>query len=187
MHVASVAGTAAQGSSGFFHLVHVRYFLDVVFLHILGHRVHDPGHVLFRFRIIVEFEPGTAVRADVVGIGRMAMIAMRAERACPAFHDVVNLVPRQILGKNLQILRRREIARWASASGWRALRCLGHGRDRENRAGNQRDRDCGRGQGSDFQADSSHREIGCCQMDGILLNKDAPAKKSFTGKSACRI
>ena len=127
MHVAAVAGSAVQWSGGLLHLVHVRNFLDVVLLYVLGHGVHDAGHVLLGLRVVIEFQPRAAIWTEIVGIGSVAVIAMRAKSTGPSFHDVVNLVAGQVLGKYLQVLRRGKVAGWAAGSGRRALRCLGNG------------------------------------------------------------
>lgn len=174
--MAAVAGSAGKRRVLHRHLIEFFRLGNVVLFHVLGHGVHDSSDLLFRFGVVIELESWTPVRPDVIWIGGMAGVAMRAERAGPSFHDVVDLVPGQILRQNLEIGWGREAARRSAwCSGWRALRCLGNGRDRENCAGYNGNRDRGRGQGSDFQADSSRREMTCFQMDGILINKDATA------------
>ena len=49
IEMAAMAGAAGQGGGGRLHLVHLRNLGDVVLLHVLGHGVHDAGHLLFRF------------------------------------------------------------------------------------------------------------------------------------------
>lgn len=175
----AMAGAAVQWSCRLCRLVHVRNLLDVVLLQVLGHGVHDAGHVLLRFRVVVKLQARTAIGTEVIWIRGMAVIAMRAEGACPSFHDVVNLVTGQVLWKYFQVFGRGEVAGRSTGSRWRALRCLSNCGDREYCAGKQGDRDGGRGQGSNFQALSSRREIGCFQMDEILMNKDAPANADY--------
>jgi hypothetical protein len=150
--MSAVAGATCQRSGGFFHLVHVRHLLDVVLFYVLSHGVHDPGHFLLRLLIIVELQARAAVGADVVWIRGVAVIAVCAECACPSFHDFVNLFSGEVLGKHFEVGWSRVVARRLTCtSRWRALRCLGDGRDREDCTGDDGDRDCGRGQGSEFQ------------------------------------
>lgn len=176
--MAAMAGPAGQRSGRLFHFVHVLDLLNVVLPHVLGHRDHDPGHLLFRLGIIFEFQPWPPIGPEVIRIGGVAVVAMGSESAGKSFHDVVNLVSRQVFGKHLKVCGSRVVARtasWASGSRRRPLRCLGKGGDGEYCTGENGNRDSWPGQGSYLQAHSSHRELECFQIDGILITKDAPA------------
>ena len=118
IQMAAMAGAAGQRRGGRLHLVHIRNLLDVVRLHVLGHGVHDPGHLLFGLGVVFKLEARAAVGPGVVGVGRVAGVAVHAQRAGPAFHDLVNLLPGQILGQHLQVGGRGIAARRpAAASG----------------------------------------------------------------------
>ena len=179
--MAAMAGAACHRRRRVRHLVQIGRFRNGILFQVLGHGVHDPGDLFFRLGVVVKLKSRTAVWPKIVGIGSVAGVAVRAECASPSFHDVVNLVSGQVLGKHLEIFGGWEVARLACRSRRRTLRCLGDGGYREDCAGNDGDRDGGRGQGSDFQAFSSLLEVsckrGCIQMDGILTNKDAPANR----------
>ena len=71
----------------------------------------------------------------LLGFGGVAGVAVHAQRACPSFHDFVNLLPGQVFGEDLQVGGRGIAARRAAAAsgGW-ALRSLRDGCDGETAA-----------------------------------------------------
>ena len=103
---------------------------------------------------------------------------MHAQRAGPPFHDLVNLLPGQILGQHLQVGGRGIAARRPAASSWWALlwRLAGPGPVvvmAKTAAVNKTIAAAGRDREVVFKRSFLAGWDGFYPMDGILTKKDA--------------
>ena len=99
----------------------------IVVVNLLCHGVHQPRRILLGLRVVCEIQPRPAVRPHPARIGRVASVAVHAQRPRPAFHDVAHLLAGKVLGKHFQIGGGREFSGPGAGSAWRgtALRSLG--------------------------------------------------------------
>ncbi len=137
----------------------------VVLIDVFDHPVHQSCGVLLRLRVVGKIQPRLSVRTDVVGIGGMARAALSTKCGFPLVHQIVDLLSRHGLRKDLQVGWRRFLVMMMFL-GRRLLRCGGLGESGNGKqCGDQRRQRGGERRGRELQVQSSS----WCGMTSILL------------------
>jgi hypothetical protein len=118
----------------------------VVLVDVLHHGEHHARSGLLRLGVVGKVEARTAVGPDVLGVGRVAGVAVPAQGAFPDFHDVAHLLPGQVLGQHFEVGRSGKRSRGSAAGWWARLGRLGNGNCSSEEA--RCDKSCRRAKGN---------------------------------------
>ena len=151
---------------------------------------HQPRRGLFLLGVVGKVEARSSIGANVVRIGGMAGVAMRAQRGFPLVHDVVNLLAGQGLWQNFEIGRR---GIFSGCGGAACAGCLGSARSLGNRgdgkAGSQSDDAAAEGRVGtvSFKQYVPRRfEIGFSSRDGNSMSLELRTRIQFSVRRRSR-